>query len=305
MNEEKAIFKVVGVGGAGSNAVEHMIREGVKGVEYICVDTDSLALKQSSAGTKLQIAPHLGSGDEPGASIETAIAERDRIAEALRGADMVFTIAGMGGTTGTGVAPVVAEVARHLEIFTVAVVTKPFESECERMRIAEGGLAELLQHVSSLIVISNDKLKIMLGEQCSMPEVYRYADTVFKIAISSIADIVNVPGIVGVDFADVLQVMDKTGRGMMGVATAAGVDRARLATEQALKSPMLEGADLFGAYGLLVNITSNSSIELDEIYEVMNTTRMYGPDHLVFGTAIDEGMKDVLRVTIFATSLGS
>lgn len=305
MTVEKAIIKVVGVGGAGCNAVAYMIREGVMGVEYICADTDSQSLMQSSAGTKLQIAPNLGSGNDPSASIKTAIAERDRIVDVLRGADMVFIIAGMGGVTGTAVATMVAEVTHYLEIFTVAVVTRPFESESQRMRTAERGLAELVQHVSSLIVLSNEKLKKILGEQVSMPETFRYADTVLKIAVGSIADIINVPGIVGVDFGDVLQVMDKTGRGMMGVATVAGVDRARLATEQALKSPLLEGADLFRAYGLLVNITASSSLELDEIYEVMNTTRMYGPDHLVFGIAIDVGMNDGLRVTIFATSLGS
>lgn len=305
MNDEKAIIKVAGVGGAGCNAVEHMIHEGVMGVEYICADTDSQSLIQSSAATKLQIASNLGSGDESSASIETAIAGRDRIVDVLRGADMAFIIAGMGGGTGTSAARVIAEVARYFGIFTVAVVTRPFESESKRMRIADEGLAELVQHVSSLIVISNEKLKKILGEQFSMPETFRYANTVLKIAVSSIADIINVPGIVGVDFGDVLQVMNNTGKGKIGFATATGVDRARMAAEQALKSPLLEDANLSEAYGVLANITASDSLELDEVYEVMNTIRKYASDYVVFGTAIDAGMEDRLRVTIFATGPGS
>jgi len=305
MNFEKAIIKVVGVGGAGCNAVEHMIREGVIGVEYICADTDSQSLKQSSAGTKFQIAPNLGSGDEPGVSIETAIAERDSIVDVLRGADMTFIIAGMGGGTGTGASTVVAEVARYLGIFTVAIVTRPFESEYQRLHSAEEGLAELVRHVDSMIVISNENLKKMLGEQFSMPEAYHYANTVLKIAASSIADIINMPGLVGVDFGDVFQVMNNTGKGMMGFATATGVDRARMATEQAVKSPLLEGANLSEAYGVLVNITASESLVLDEIYEVMNTVRKHASDYVVFGTASDAAMEDGLRVTIVATGLGN
>lgn len=305
MNYETAIIKVVGVGGAGCNAVENMIREGVMGVEYICADTDSQSLMQSSAGTKLQIAPHLGLCNEPGVSIETVIAERDRIADVLRGANMVFIIAGMGGRVGTDASRVVAEITSCLGIFTVAVVTRPFESESQCMRIAEEGLAKLVQHVSSLIVFSNENLKERLGEQFSMPEAYRYADTVLKIAVGSIADIIKVPGMVGVDFADIRDVMDNTGKGLIGFAIARGADRALMATAQALKSLLFEGANPSRADGMLVIITASDSLELDEIYEVMDTIRIYGPDFCIFGTTFDEKMGDSLRVTLFAAGIGS
>lgn len=302
-----AVLKVIGVGGAGCNAVEHMIREGVTGVEYICADTDAQALKKSSASTKLQIAPSLGTEGEQSASLKTELAERDRILDALRGADLVFIIAGMGGGTGTSAANRVAEAASYLGILTVAIVTRPFESEGQRMRIAEDGIEELGQHVDSLIVISNEKLKGIIGEQVSMPEAFRNADTVLKVAVGSIAYIITVPGLIGVDFADVRTVMSETGMGMMGFATATGVDRARMAAEQALKSPLLEDANLSEAKGVLVNITASDSIQLDEIYEVMNTVRKFACQDatLIFGTNSDAGMADRLRVTLFATGLGN
>ena len=235
------IIKVIGVGGAGGNAVEHMIREGVGGVEFICCNTDAQALKHSSAGIKLQLGPGLGAGGKPERAREHARNEREHIADMLRGAHMCFITAGMGGGTGTGAAPVIAEVARELGILTVAVVTKPFVFEGRRGKLAEDGLAELQQHVDSLIVILNEKLMEVLGEDVSMLEAFRAADNVLKNAVGGISEIINVPGLVNVDFEDVRTVMGEMGKAMMGSASAAGVDRARLAAEQAVASPLLEG----------------------------------------------------------------
>ena len=300
------VIKVIGVGGAGGNAVEHMIREGVQGVEFICANTDSQALKKSSAGVKLQFGPGLGAGGKPDKAREHALAAREQIADALDGAHMVFITAGMGGGTGTGAAPVVAEVARELGILTVAVVTKPFEYEGKRMGLAEKGLAELHQNVDSLIVILNEKLMEVLGEDVSMLEAFKSADNVLKNAVGGIAEIINVPGLVNVDFEDVRTVMGEMGKAMMGSATAAGVDRARIAAEQAAASPLLEGIELSGARGVLVNITANPSLGMREVKEVMNTIRNYAAHDatIIFGTVFEEGMEDQLRVTVVATGLG-
>jgi len=300
------IIKVIGVGGAGGNAVEHMIREGVQGVEFICANTDGQALKKSSAGVKLQFGPGLGAGGKPEKARDHALADRERIAEALSGAHMVFITAGMGGGTGTGAAPIVAEVARELGILTVAVVTKPFEYEGRRMSLAEQGLAELAQHVDSLIVVLNEKLMEVLGEEVSMLEAFKSADNVLKNAVGGIAEIINVPGLVNVDFEDVRTVMGEMGKAMMGSATAAGVDRARIAAEQAVSSPLLEGIELSGARGVLVNITANLSLGMREVKDVMNTIRNYAaPDAtIIFGTVFEDGMEDQLRVTVVATGLG-
>ncbi|HMX16317.1 MAG TPA: cell division protein FtsZ [Rhodocyclaceae bacterium] len=300
------VIKVIGIGGAGGNAVEHMIRSGVQGVEFICVNTDAQALKKSSAGNKLQLGPGLGAGGKPDRGRDLAAAERDRIAESLSGAHMVFITAGMGGGTGTGAAPVVAEVAREMGILTVAVVTKPFEFEGKRMRLAEEGLGELAQNVDSLIVILNEKLMEVLGEDVSMQEAFLQADSVLKNAVGGIAEIINVPGLVNVDFEDVRTVMAEMGKAMMGSATSAGVDRARLAAEDAVASPLLEGIELSGARGVLVNITANSSLGMKEVKEVMNTIRHYAsPDAtIIFGTVFEEEMEDRLRVTVVATGLG-
>ena len=301
------VIKVIGVGGAGGNAVEHMIREGVQGVEFICVNTDAQALRLSSAGLKIQFGPGLGAGGRPEKARELAIAERDAIAEALEGAHMAFITAGMGGGTGTGAAPIVAEVARELGILTVAVVTKPFEFEGKRLRLAEDGLAELAQNVDSLIVILNEKLMEVLGDDVTMQEAFRSADNVLKNAVGGIAEIINVPGLVNVDFEDVRTVMGEMGKAMMGSATAAGVDRARMAAEQAVASPLLEGIELSGARGVLVNVTASRQIGMREVKEVMATIRNYASPEatIIFGTVFEDGMEDQLRVTVVATGLGS
>jgi len=300
------VIKVVGVGGAGGNAVDHMIREGVGGVEFICCNTDAQALKKSSAHVKLQLGPGLGAGGKPEKARELAVLDRERIADALRGAHMVFITAGMGGGTGTGAGPVIAEVARELGILTVAVVTKPFEYEGKRKRLAEEGVAELARHVDSLIVILNEKLEEVLGEEISYLEAFKTADNVLRNAVGGIAEIINVPGLVNVDFEDVRTVMGEMGKAMMGSAVAAGVDRARIAAEAAVASPLLEGIELSGARGVLVNITASSTLGLKEYKEVMRTIREYtAPEATVIcGTVFDEGMEDQLRVTVVATGLG-
>ncbi len=302
------VIKVVGVGGAGGNAVDHMIREGVQGVEFICANTDSQALNRSDAHRKLQFGPGLGAGGKPEKARALADVERERIADALRGAHMAFITAGMGGGTGTGAAPVVAEVARELGILTVAVVTKPFEFEnAKRMKVAEEGLAELSRHVDSLIVILNERLTDVLGEDISMIAAFKTADNVLRNAVGGIAEIINVPGLVNVDFEDVRTVMGVMGKAMMGSAAASGMDRARLAAEQAVASPLLEGIELSGARGVLVNISANSGLGMKEVREVMNTIRAYAAEdaHIIFGTVFDDAMEDNLRVTVVATGLGA
>ena len=302
------VIKVVGVGGAGGNAVDHMIREGVQGVEFICANTDAQALNRSDAHRKLQFGPGLGAGGKPEKARALAEVERERIAEALQGAHMAFITAGMGGGTGTGAAPIVAEVARELGILTVAVVTKPFEFEnAKRMKVAEEGLAELSRHVDSLIVILNERLTDVLGEDISMIAAFKTADNVLRNAVGGIAEIINVPGLVNVDFEDVRTVMGEMGKAMMGSAAASGMDRARLAAEQAVASPLLEGIELSGARGVLVNISANSALGMKEVREVMNTIRAYAADdaHIIFGTVFDDAMEDNLRVTVVATGLGA
>ncbi len=300
------IIKVVGVGGAGGNAVEHMIREGVGGVEFICCNTDAQALKKSSAHIKLQLGPGLGAGGKPEKAKELADADREQIAEALKGAHMVFITAGMGGGTGTGAGPVVAAVAREMGILTVAVVTKPFEYEGKRKRLAEEGVAQLAQHVDSLIVILNEKLEEVLGDEVSMLDAFKAADNVLRNAVGGIAEIINVPGLVNVDFEDVRTVMGEMGKAMMGSALASGVDRARVAAEEAVASPLLEGIELSGARGVLVNITASSSLGLKEYKEVMATIRQYTAAEatVICGAVFDDSMEDALRVTVVATGLG-
>lgn len=300
------IIKVVGVGGAGGNAVEHMIREGVGGVEFICCNTDAQALKKSSAHVKLQLGPGLGAGGKPEKAKDLAQADRERIAEVLEGAHMVFITAGMGGGTGTGAGPVIAEVARELGILTVAVVTKPFEYEGKRKRLAEEGVTELAQYVDSLIVILNEKLEEVLGDEVSMLDAFKAADNVLCNAVGGIAEIINVPGLVNVDFEDVRTVMGEMGKAMMGSAVASGVDRARIAAEEAVASPLLEGIELSGARGVLVNITASNTLGLKEYKAVMNTIRQYTAAEatVICGAVFDESMEDQLRVTVVATGLG-
>ncbi|MBK6975461.1 MAG: cell division protein FtsZ [Candidatus Methylophosphatis roskildensis] len=302
------LIKVIGVGGAGGNAVDHMIREGVQGVEFICANTDAQALKRSGSPVKMQLGKTgLGAGAKPDQGRAAAQEERERIADNLRGAHMVFITAGMGGGTGTGAAPIVAEVARELGILTVGVVTKPFAFEGKRMRIAEAGIDELTKHVDSLIVILNERLMEVMGDDVSMQDAFQAADNVLRNAVGGIAEIINFPGLVNVDFEDVRTVMGEMGMAMMGSAVAAGVDRARLAAEQAVASPLLEGIHLSGARGVLVNITASTSLKMKEVNEVMNTIREFAADdaHIIFGAVFDDNMEDRLRVTVVATGLGN
>ena len=306
-NDCGTVIKVIGVGGAGGNAVDHMIREGVNGVDFVAANTDAQALKRSGASIKLQLGKSgLGAGAKPEAGRVAAVEERERIAEALKGAHMAFITAGMGGGTGTGAAPIVAEVARELGILTVAVVTKPFCFEGKRMKVAEAGLAELQKQVDSLIVILNDKLMEVLGDDVSMDEAFRAADNVLRNAVGGIAEIINFPGLVNVDFEDVRTVMGEMGMAMMGSANAAGVDRARIAAERAVASPLLEGVNLSGAKGVLVNITATRSLKMKEVNEVMNTVRAFAAEdaHIIFGAVYDQEMGEDIRVTVVATGLG-
>jgi cell division protein FtsZ len=302
------VIKVIGVGGAGGNAVEHMIRREVQNVDFIVANTDRQALKRSSASSLLQLGKTgLGAGAKPDVGRQAADEMRERIADSLRGAHMVFITAGMGGGTGTGAAPIVAEIAKELGILTVAVVSKPFDFEGpRRMKIAEQGLAELEDKVHSLIVILNNKLEEVLGEDAEMAECFRAADDVLHNACAGIAEIINNNGLVNVDFEDVRTVMSEQGKAMMGTAQAGGIDRARIAAEQAVASPLLEGVDLSGARGVLVNITASSSLKMKETREVMNTIRAFAAEDatVIFGTVKDEGMNDELRVTVVATGLG-
>lgn len=301
------VIKVIGVGGAGGNAVDHMIREGVQGVEFICANTDAQALKRSLAQTKIQLGNSgLGAGYKPEAGRAAALENRERIADALAGAHMVFITAGMGGGTGTGAAPVVAEVARELGILTVAVVTKPFDFE-NRFRVAESGVDELSKHVDSLIVVLNDKLMEVFGDDASMEECFRNADDVLRKAVGGIAEIINVPGLVNVDFQDVRTLMAEMGRAMMGSAEAAGLDRARIAAEQAAASPLLEGVELSGARGVLINITASKSLKMSEVREAVQTVRAFATEDatVFYGTVFDEAMEDRIRVTVLATGLGA
>ena len=307
---QEAVIKVVGVGGCGGNAVDHMINEGVDGVEFICANTDSQALKRNKSKTLLQLGPNvtkgLGAGANPDIGREAAMEDRERIIELIEGADMLFLTAGMGGGTGTGAAPVVAEAARELGILTVAVVTKPFAFEGKRQKIAQQGLEELCRHVDSLIVIPNDKLMQVLGEDVSMLDAFKAANTVLHGAVAGIAEVIKCPGLVNVDFADVRTVMSEMGMAMMGSAVAAGLDRAHSAAEQAVASPLLEDVNLAGARGVLVNITASSSLKMKEVHEVMDTIKGFTAEDatVIVGTVIDEAMEDRLRVTMVATGLG-
>ncbi len=302
------IIKVVGVGGAGGNAVNHMVSRGVQGVEFICINTDAQALAKSKAGSTLQIGgTGLGAGAKPEAGKIAAEADRERIADASRGAHMVFITAGMGGGTGTGAAPVVAEVAKELGALTVAVVTKPFSFEGARREMAaEKGLAELEGRVDSLIIVLNEKLEEVLGEDVTQIEAFAQADSVLNNAVAGIAEIINVEGLVNVDFEDVKTVMGEQGKAMMGTATATGEDRARIAAENAVQSPLLEGVDLSGARGILVNITASRNLKLKETRVAMETIREFAAEDatIIMGTVYDDSMSDEVRVTVVATGLG-
>src|SRR3954467_2426283 len=303
------IIKVIGVGGAGGNAINHMIDQGVEGVEFIAVNTDAQVLSRNKARNQIQLGSSgLGAGAKPEEARSAAMADRDRIEEAVAGSHMVFITAGMGGGTGTGAAPVIAEVARGLGILTVAVVTKPFTFEgSKRMKNAEQGLEALAPHVDSLIVILNDKLEDVLGEDVTQEDAFKAADDVLNNAVAGIAEIINNPGLVNVDFQDVRTVMSEQGMAMMGSAAASGIDRARIAAEQAIACPLLEGVNLAGARGVLVNITaSKSSLKLRETKEVMNIIRTFAAEDatIIYGGGYADSLADNLRVTVVATGLG-
>ena len=301
-------IKVIGVGGGGGNAVDHMIERSVQGVEFICANTDAQALSRTLAGASIQLGNSgLGAGSKPDKGREAAEAAADDIRQAIRGAHMLFITAGMGGGTGTGAAPVIARIAKDMGILTVGVVTKPFDWEGgRRMTNAEAGLAELEANVDSLIVVLNEKLLEVLGDDITQEEAFGHANDVLKNAVGGIAEIINDYGHVNVDFEDVRTVMGEPGKAMMGTASASGPDRARIAAEQAVACPLLEGIDLSGAKGVLVLITAaKGSFKLSESREAMNTIRAYAsPEaHVVYGAAYDDALGDELRVTVVATGL--
>ena len=309
---QNAVIKVVGVGGGGGNALQHMVINNVEGVDFICANTDAQALKNMTARTVLQlgtaVTKGLGAGANPLIGREAAIEDRERIAEVLQGSDMVFITAGMGGGTGTGAAPIVAEVARDMGILTVAVVTKPFPFEGrKRMQIAEEGIRELGQHVDSLITIPNEKLLTVLGKDASLLSAFSKANDVLLGAVQGIADLIMRPGMINVDFADVKTVMSEMGMAMMGTGHASGPNRAREAAEAAIRSPLLEDVNLMGARGILVNITAGPDLSLGEFSEVGNTVEEFASETatVVVGTVIDPELRDELRVTVVATGLGA
>lgn len=308
-DSQEAVIKVIGVGGCGGNAINHMISKNVLGVEFISANTDAQALKKSAATKTLQIGSDitkgLGAGAKPEVGRDAALEDRDRIAEMIDGADMLFITAGMGGGTGTGAAPIIAEVAKEMGILTVAVVTKPFAFEGKRTKVAAEGLEELSQHVDSLIVIPNEKLMEVLGEDVPFTEAFSAANDVLHNAVSGIAEIINCPGLVNVDFADVRTVMSEMGMAMMGSAEASGPNRANIAAEQAVASPLLEDVNLANARGVLVNITASASFKMKEYYDVMNTIKAFTAEDatVIVGNVVDENMGDKLRVTMVATGL--
>ncbi|CAD6508647.1 cell division protein FtsZ [Candidatus Profftia tarda] len=306
-----AVIKVVGVGGGGGNAVEHMVRERIEGVEFFVVNTDAQALSKTSVSQTIQIGSGitkgLGAGANPEVGRNSAEEDREVLCYTLEGADMVFIAAGMGGGTGTGAAPVVAEIAKDLGILTVSVVTKPFVFEGKkRMSFADQGIAQLSKHVDSLITIPNDKLLKVLGRGISLLDAFGAANDVLKGAVQGIAELITRPGLMNVDFADVRTVMSEMGYAMMGTGIARGEDRAEEAAEIAISSPLLEDIDLSGTRGVLVNITAGFDLRLDEFETVGNTIRAFASDDatVVIGTSLDPEMQDELRVTVVATGIG-
>ncbi|MGJ8692457.1 MAG: cell division protein FtsZ [Thalassotalea sp.] len=311
-HNEEAIIKVIGVGGGGGNAVEHMVCQTIEGVEFITANTDSQALRNSSANVTLQLGCNvtkgLGAGANPEIGRKSAEEDRETIRQTLEGADMVFIAAGMGGGTGTGAAPVVAEVAREMGILTVAVVTKPFPFEGKkRMNYADQGIEFLSKNVDSLITIPNEKLLKVLGPGTSLLDAFKAANNVLLGAVQGIAELITRPGLINVDFADVRTVMSEMGTAMMGSGIASGVDRAEEAAEAAISSPLLEDVDLAGARGILVNITAGMDISIDEFETVGNAVKAFASENatVVVGAVIDPEMTDELRVTVVATGIGA
>ncbi len=310
-HSQSAVIKVIGVGGGGGNAVAHMVNAGIEGVDFICANTDAQALNSARVRTALQIGCNitkgLGAGADPDIGRQAAMEDRDRIQEVIEGADMLFITAGMGGGTGTGAAPIVAQVAKELGILTVAIVTKPFVMEGgKRTVIAEQGIGELGKYVDSLITIPNEKLLAVLGGETTLLDAFRSANQVLQGAVQGIAELITCPGLINVDFADVRTVMAEMGMAMMGSGESAGEDRAREAAEAAVSSPLLEDIDLAGANGILVNVTAGMDLSIGEFQEVGNTIKDFASDDatVVIGTVIDPDMCDKIRVTVVATGLG-
>jgi cell division protein FtsZ len=308
---QDAVIKVVGVGGGGGNAIEHMMAASIEGVEFICANTDAQALRNSSANTLIQlgdtITRGLGAGANPEIGKRSAEEDRERIKEALSGADMVFITAGMGGGTGTGAAPIFAQIAKELGILTVAVTTKPFTFEGKvRMQVAEAGIANLSQYVDSLITIPNNKLLSVLGKNITLVNAFKAANDVLRGAVQGIAELITRPGLINVDFADVRTVMSEMGMAMMGTGIASGENRARLAAEAAISSPLLEDVDLSGARGVLVNITAGLDMSIGEFEEVGDAIKSITSEGatVVVGTVIDPELRDEVRVTVIVTGLG-
>src|SRR5580698_1879990 len=308
---QSAVIKVIGVGGGGGNAVSHMVASGLEGVDFICINTDAQALKHSKVRTALQIGCNitkgLGAGADPEVGRQAAMEDRDRIIELIEGCDMLFITAGMGGGTGTGAAPVVAQIARELGILTVAVVTKPFLMEGgKRSLVADHGIAELTKNVDSLITIPNQKLLTVLGPSTTLLDAFKAANQVLQGAVQGIAELITRPGLINVDFADVRTVMSETGMAMMGSGTASGESRARQAAEAAVSSPLLEDINLAGAHGILVNVTAGLDLSIGEFEEVGNIVKEYASEDatVVVGTVIDPDMSNQIRVTVVATGLG-
>ena len=306
------VIKVIGVGGGGGNAVQHMVSAGIEGVEYICVNTDVQALKKMDVRTTMQIGASitkgLGAGADPGIGRQAALEDRERIQEAIEGSNMLFITAGMGGGTGTGAAPVIAQIAKELGILTVAVVTKPFGFErSKRMAQADAGIRELSSAVDSLITIPNDKLMPVLGKQTSLLEVFNKANDVLKGSVQGIAELITCPGLINVDFADVRTVMSEMGMAMMGAGSASGENRAREAATAAISSPLLEDVNISGAQGILVNVTAGLDLSIGELDDVGTAITDLASDdaNVVVGTVIDANMAEgELRVTMVATGLG-
>ncbi len=308
---ETAVIKVLGIGGGGGNAVAHMVRTGIEGVDFICANTDAQALKNVKVKTGLQIGCNitkgLGAGANPEVGRQAAMEDRDRIQAVIEGADMLFITTGLGGGTGTGAAPVVAQLAKEMGILTVAIVTKPFTMEgAKRMRVAEQGIAELTRFVDSLITIPNEKLLSVLGPQTTLLDAFRAANEVLQGAVQGIAELITRPGLINVDFADVRTVMSEMGMAMMGSGVASGQDRARLAAEAAISSPLLEDINLSGAKGILVNVTAGADLSIGEYQEVGDTVKQFASDDATvkIGTVIDPEISDEIRVTVVATGLG-
>jgi cell division protein FtsZ len=309
---QNAVIKVIGVGGGGGNAVAHMITNGIEGVEFICANTDAQALNNTNVKTQLQIGCNitkgLGAGANPEIGRQAAMEDRDRLIEVIEGTDMLFITAGMGGGTGTGAAPVVAQIARELGVLTVAVVTKPFVFEGgRRMQAAQAGIEELTRNVDSLITIPNDKLLAVLGKQTSLLDAFKSANNILLGACQGIAELITRPGLINVDFADVRTVMSEMGMAMMGSGVATGENRGREAAEAAVASPLLEDIDLSGARGILVNVTAGMDMAIGEFDEVGQTVKEFASDDatVVVGAVIDPEMSNEIRVTVVATGLGS